>query len=49
MAVSVVTDDCSMVKPEDSLEAECAAEFVVDFLLAEVFIAVYRTEALSST
>ena len=41
MAVSVISDDGSMVEPKDSLKAECAAKFVVDLFLAEVFVAVY--------
>ena len=44
--VCVVTDDGSMIKPQDSFKTEGSAELVIDLLLAEVFVSVHRAEAL---
>ena len=32
MAIGVITDDGTMIKPENTLQAKCSAEFFFDFL-----------------
>ena len=41
MAVSVIADYGSMVKPQNTLQTERSAKFLLDLLLTEIFVAVY--------